>query len=232
MNTILFISLLLLVATAIAFRFSKRRMPEQEMPRQLPASQFDGLFAEQHAEQVKALAEETARLGEKAMRDRLLEGAAKGEISTLDEAHALDDVQVYRQVLQAIHTQADGNPEVLHSIARHIIGSQKLRSSSGFSEAMIESWSKSPGRHSLAEVLHLAALADDAAVFRRAINTALVLWREDRVEGVSAKEFLATVESAYWLINGEVRTSGAGFLLKQAIADVRRGLAAADRRSA
>jgi len=232
MNTILFISLLLLVATAIAFRFSKRRLPAPEISRPRPASQFDGLFAERHAEQAKAMAEETARLSEKAMRDQLLERAAKGEVGMLDEAHALGDAQVYGQVLQAIHTQADGNPEVLRSIAGHIIGSQRLRSSSGFSEAMIELWSISPDRDSLAEMLRLAALADDVAVFRRAINAALLAWREGRVEEVSAKEVLATVESAYWLIAGEVRTSGAGFLLKQAIADVRRELAAADRRSA
>src|SRR5690242_14224467 len=109
MNTILFISLLLFVATAIAFRFSKRRLPELEISRPLPTSQFDGLFAEEHAEQAKAMAEEAARSGEEATRDRLLARAAKGEIGTLDEADALGDAQFYRQVLQAIHTQADGN---------------------------------------------------------------------------------------------------------------------------
>src|SRR5689334_11038489 len=200
MNTILFITLLLFVATAIAFRFSKRKLPELEISRQLPASRFDGLFAERHAEQAKAMAEETARLDGKATRDRLLERAAKGETGTLDEADALGDPRFYGQVLQAIHTQADGNPEILYSIVRHIIGSQKLRSSSGFSEAMIELWGKSSGSPQLAEMLHLAALADDAAVFNRAINAALLRWREGRVEGISAKEFLATVESAYWLV--------------------------------
>jgi hypothetical protein len=81
-------------------------------------------------------------------------------------------------------------------------------------------------------MLCLAALADDEAVFKLTLNTALKLWREDRIAKVSATDFLATVESAYWLIASEVRTSGSGFLLKQAIADVRRALAAADRRPA
>src|SRR5690349_7340915 len=110
MNTSLFISLFLLLA-AIALRFSKRRVTEPEISRQLPASQFDGLFAERYAEEAKALAEENARLGEEAMRNQLLERAVKGEIGMLNEAHALGDAQLYEQVLQAIQIQADGNPE-------------------------------------------------------------------------------------------------------------------------
>ncbi|MDQ3013179.1 MAG: hypothetical protein M3X11_21040, partial [Acidobacteriota bacterium] len=124
------------------------------------------------------------------------------------------------------------NPKVLQSIAEHIVNSQELRSSREFAETMIDLWSKSPEQYSLANMLYLAGIADDAAVFKRAINAALTLWRDGRIEKVSAKEFLAMVESAYWLIAGEVRTSGSGFLLKQAIADVRRELAAANRRSA
>ncbi len=178
------------------------------------------------------MVEEEIKLREDAKRQQLLARAAEGEITTLDEAHALNEAQFYKQVLQAVFTQADGNPKVLQSIAEHIITSQKLRSSSQFAETMIDLWSKSPGACSLAQMLYLAALADDAAVFRRAINAALTLWRDGRIEKVSATEFLATVESAYWLVASEVRTSGTGFLLKQAIADVRRELAAGNRRSA
>jgi hypothetical protein len=232
MNTILFIFLLLFAAAAIAFRFSKRRTAELEISRQFPASRFDGLFAERHAEEARVLAEENVRSRDEATRRQLLERAAEGEIKVLHEVHALGDAGFYREVLQAIHTQADGNPKVLQSIAKYIIDSQKLRSGSELAETVIEMWSKFPGQHSLAEMLYLAALADDAAIFTRATNVALLSWREDRVGKVSATEFLTAVESAYWLVASEVRTSGAGFLLKQAIADVRRELAATNRRSA
>ena len=181
------------------------------------------------------MVEEDIRLREAAKRQQLLARAAEGEITTLSDAHALNDAQFYKQVLQAVFTQADGNPKVLQSIAEHIVSSQELRSGSEFAETMIDLWSNSSNfgdQNSLAKMLYLAGLADDAAIFKRAINAALTLWRDGRIEKVSAKEFLATVESAYWLIASEVRTSGAGFLLKQAIADVRRELAAASRLSA
>lgn len=232
MSTILFISLLLIAATAIVLRYSNRQGTKLEISRQLPASQFDGLFAERHAEEAKAMIEEDLRVHEDETRQQLLARASRGEIATLHEAHALHHAQVYKQVLQAVFTQADGNPKALQSIAEHIVTSQELRSSSEFTETMIDLWCKSSGSCSLAQMLYLAGLADDAVIFKRTINTALTMWRDGRIENVSADEFLATTESAYWLIASEIRASGTGFLLKQAIADIRRELAAGNRRSA
>jgi hypothetical protein len=232
MTTFIFILFLLLTTAAIVLRFSKRQPDRQEISRHFPASQFDGLLAEQHAEEVKALAEEDARLSDAAARMRLLERAVKGEPEVLNEAQQLNDSQFYNQVLQAIFTQANGNPKLLRSTVEYIVGSRKLRTSREFAEAAVALWAEFPSQFTLADMLCLAALAGDEAVFKLALNTALKLWRENRIEKISAQSFLATVESAYWLVASEVRGSGSGFLLKQAIADVRRELAAADRRSA
>jgi hypothetical protein len=236
MSTFIFILFLLLTTAAIAARFSKRQPNLQETSHHLPASQFDGLLAEQRAEEVKTLAENEASYRDRAARQQLLERAAEAEMEgmtvVLNEAQAFGDQQFYHQVLQTIFTQADGNLKLLRSTVEYIVGSQKLRSSREFAEAVVALWANSPGQFSLADVLCLAALADDEAVFRQALNTALKLWREDRIRKVSAHNFLAAVENAYWLIASDVRSSGSGFLLKQAIADVRRALAAADRRRA
>jgi len=96
---------------------------------------------------------------------------------------------------------------------------------------MIERWSESPDQLSFAGALHLAASSDDATVYRRAVEVALRLFGEGRLPRVTAEKFLATAESAYWLIEAEARNSGSSFLLKKVIADVRRELAAASRRS-
>lgn len=232
MTTFIFILFLLLTATAIVARFSKRQPNLQEMSRHLPASEFDGLLAQQRAEEVKALAEEEARSRDAAARKQLLKRGAEGDVEVLNEAQEFGDPQFYNQVLQAIFAQADGNPKLIQSTVEYIVRSRKLRSSREFAGAVVELWAGSPNQFPLADVLCLAALADDEAVFRRTLDTALKLWREDQIEKVSSQNFLATVESAYWLVASEVRSSGSGFLLKQAIADVRRTLAAANRQSA
>ena len=97
---------------------------------------------------------------------------------------------------------------------------------------MIGQWSKSFDQRSFVDMLYLAALSDDVAIFKRAVEVSSRRFVAGGLPQVSARDFLATVESAYWLVATEVRYSGSGFLLKRLIADVRRELAAAPRRSA
>lgn len=198
--------------------------------------QFDGLFAEERAEESRKLAIAEAKLRDEEHRHRLLDQAADGDESALDEAAKLGDTRFYAEVLCALAEQTNGDVELLRGIAEYIVDSQELRSSREFAEAMLDQWSNQIGRpvsqRSLADMLYLSALADDPEVFKRAVNEALKLWRNDGRTKVAATNFLATVESAYWLMSGEVRYSGSGFILKQVIADVRRELATANRWSA
>jgi hypothetical protein len=230
MNTILFISILLLAVAAFALHRRKFRTAPKE-PDSFPEQRsFDGLFAEQHAEEMKLLAQAEAERSAQEERRRLLGRAAEGDKTALDEAR-LRGGEFYHEILRTIVAHAEGDEEKLRSIAEHIVDSRALRSGGEFAAMMIERLSAAPDQSSLACMLQLAALSDDAAVFKRAVEVALNLFGEGRLPGLSAEDFLATVESAYWLIEAEVRSSGSGFLLKRLIIDVRRGLAAASRRS-
>lgn len=231
MNTILFISILLLAVAIFALQLWNRR-PLPKEPDFFPEPQgFDGLFAEQHAEEMKLLAQAEAERRAQEERRSLLDRAGEGDKTALDGAGVYDDVTFYRETLLKLVARAEGDEDALRSIAEYIVDSRALRSSGEFAAMMIERWSEKPDRLSFAGALHLAALSDDAAVFRRAGDVALKLFREGRFPRVSAEDFLVTVESAYWLIDAEVRSSGSGFLLKRLIADVRRELATAPRRS-
>lgn len=234
----------LLVWALLVWRNAARAAMDENTPSRLTAfqfkgqfkGQFDGLFADERDEEYRQLAIAEAKLRDEENRQRLLNRAAEGDESALDEASKLGDAPFYAEILRALAEQANGDREILRSIAEYIVDSQELRSSSEFAETMLGYWGDQFNRpisqRSLADMLFLGALADDTEVFKRAINEALKLWRTDLRTKVSAKNFLATVECAYWLVSGEVRYSGSGFLLKQAIADVRRELAAANRRSA
>lgn len=232
MDTILIISVFLLAVTAFALH-RWNRQPPPKGPNTFPETRsFDGLFAEQQAEEMKLLAQAEAELRVEEERQRLLQRAAQGDETALYEAHNLGDAAVYRGVLQTLVAQADSKEEMLRSIAEYIVDSRVLRSSSEFATTMISQWSRSLDQRSFVDMLYLAALSDDVAIFKRAVEVSLKRFSEGRLPQVSAKAFLATVESAYWLVATEVRYSGSGFLLKQLIADVRRELAAAPRRSA
>ena len=231
MNTLFFISILLLAVAVFAIRRRKRLTPPKEPDFLSEPRRFDGLFAERHAEEMKLLAQAEAERSVREERRRLIGRAAEGDKTALDDAHTRGDAEFYREILRTLVAHADGDEEALRSIAEYIVDSSALRSSGEFATTIIERLSAAPDRSSLARALHLAALSDDAAVFKRAVETASNLFGEGRLPQVSAEDFLATVEGAYWLIDAEVRSSGSGFLLKRLIADVRRGLAAASRRS-
>jgi hypothetical protein len=176
-----------------------------------------------------AQAEERRRVEEERL--GLLGRAAGGDKTALDEARVRGDAAFYREILRTLVARAGGDEEALRSIAEYIVDSRALRSSGEFAAMMIERLGAAPDQNSLVRMLHLAALSDDAAVLKRAVEAALKLFGEGRLPRVSAEDFLATVESAYWLLEAEARNSGSGFLLKRLIVDVRRGLAAASRRS-
>lgn len=219
----------LLIWALLVWRDVARKAMDEGEPSRLTAFQFDGLFAEQRAEESRQLAIAEAKLRDEEHRQQLLNQAAAGDESSLDEANKLGDSTFYAEVLQTLADQANGNVERLRFIAEYIVDSQELRSSSEFAETMLGYWRAPVSQRSLADMLYLAALADDPEMFKRTINSALELWQGDLRTKVTATDFLATVESAYWLVSGEVRYSGSGFLLKKAIADVRRKLATANR---
>lgn len=238
MDTFLIISVFLIAAAALALRRWNRKSPTET--HSLPESQnvnhsftegYEGLFAEQRAEELKALAQAEAELQAQQAREQLIARASAGDETALNDAYEIGDQEVYGDALSALIAYANGNVEILHRLAKRIVDSGELPATCEFAEMMIGIYQDPLDRGSLADMLHLSALTGDTEFYSRTVETVMSKWREGRVSKTSAAEFLATIESGYWLISSEARLSGSGFLLKQAIAEVRRELAAAARPS-
>jgi hypothetical protein len=90
--------------------------------------------------------------------------------------------------------------------------------------AAIRNFQQSPNRTSTTKLLHVAALTDDVKTYGRAIELVLMSWRDRSLSGVSAKDLQALFNSEYWVLSSRARTSGAGFVLKQTLADANREL--------
>jgi hypothetical protein len=76
-------------------------------------------------------------------------------------------------------------------------------------------------------MLHVAALSDDAELYRTAVVNALDFWRIGQLAETSPQELLAVMEGEFWILSAQVRNSGAGFLLKRTLSSARRELEAA-----
>ena len=91
--------------------------------------------------------------------------------------------------------------------------------------AAIRNFQQSPDRKSTSELLHVAALTDDAKNFGRAIELVLLSWRAGNLADVSANDLQALINSEYWVLSSRARTSGAGFVLKETLSNANRELA-------
>lgn len=90
--------------------------------------------------------------------------------------------------------------------------------------AAIRTFQQSPNRTSTTKLLHVAALTDDAKTFGRAMELVLMSWRDRTLSELSAEDLQALFNSEYWVLSSRSRTSGAGFVLKQTLADANREL--------
>lgn len=95
-----------------------------------------------------------------------------------------------------------------------------------FQEALkaIKAFQESPTRITTTNLLHIAALADDAKNYGRAIELVLMSWRDGTLSGLSARELQALFNSEYWVLSSRTRTSGAGFVLKETLSSANREL--------
>src|SRR5437764_13368021 len=224
----LFITALAIILIAgIGIYFWQKSMPETAAHVLPPAPDLRGLFEERAmSREAQNQLSAAAREEEKS---RLFELAKRGERSALDEAHVTGEADLYDHVLSELVTQADTESKLL-SLASHVARNE-LPVNALLARAMIASWKAAPDRNRTAKALHFAALSDDAALYRESIEDALQLWREGELAEVMPAELRSLFDAEFWILSSRSRGSGAGFVLKQTLADARRELEAASLRS-
>lgn len=230
MEAFIIIAILLLAALALAFRFSKRKpalVTAAASPAQLSVwTGQRGLF-DDPAKLAEFAQLEAARVADEE-RATLLARAEAGDQSVLADAHASKGLALHREVLNVLALRArDDDDEVLQALVSHVAQNNQLRASRALAEALLVRWLKAPERYALGELLHMAALSDDATVYQKAVEAVLQAWRAGRLTWASPHNLRALIESEYWILAPEARQAGAGFILKRMLVAVRRELVTA-----
>lgn len=91
-------------------------------------------------------------------------------------------------------------------------------------EAILESFQETADRDSTVELLHTAALSDDADTYCRAVEATMSAWRERKLADLSPTELQALFTSEFWVLSSGTRSSGAGFVLKRTLSSAQREL--------
>jgi hypothetical protein len=219
-SAILIISVLLVFAASFAILRTRRAPSSHEAEPLPPGVSPRGLFDAAEPAGARAGAETPEKLRAGELRER----AARGDLGALGDAAAEGDPALYRFVLDGLVGRCPGDPEALRALSAYVARRDGLRSSPELAEMLLGEWRRAPGLASTADLLRVSALSDDAGTFGRAVTEVLQLWEDGRLEGLGAESLRSLFESEYWLLSSEAKRSGAGFVLKQKLADARRRL--------
>jgi hypothetical protein len=217
MVTFLITSALILGLFAIAVYFWQKPADSPEPLELPPGNPPRALFAD--SQPIAEMSDSELTAAETNGHAALFERAQTGDLSVLLDARRLD---VYSEVLNACLSEAASEAKLL-SLASHVV-QNNLPVNDALAEAMMQFWQASPNRQTTTKLLHIAALSDDAEIYRKAVEATLGFWREGKLPDLSAPELQALFNSEFWLLSSEVRSSGTGFILKRTLSSARREL--------
>jgi hypothetical protein len=83
-------------------------------------------------------------------------------------------------------------------------------------------WAESPDRKKTIELLFLAAASENAKIFGEISESVIKLWRENRIENLTARDLADLLDSHFRILPQQERTSGAAFWLREEIERLRR----------
>jgi hypothetical protein len=213
MVTFLISSLLLVALIALAIYFWQKPAKYVDQIK-APPNGSHGLFDHIVPAQLSSPQQETDA--------KLIERAGNGDFSALLEAHTSGNTLVYHDVLNRLLQTADSRGK-LQSLASYVTRNE-LSVNRELAEAVIESSTDSLDRSSTAKMLHIAALSGDAATYQHALEAALREFQNKKLLDISPLELQALFTGEFWVLSSRARSSGAGFILKRALASARRQL--------
>jgi hypothetical protein len=230
-SAVFIISIFLLVLASLAILRSQRSRSQDKTSAYLAPMPPRGLFDHTgEAAPTEQTTREEAQRASSARAAYLRERASQGDFESLLEAHTTGDNELYREVLDALAQEGARTPALINELASMIANGGELRATPAFAEKMLAAWRESPDREPTTMLLRIAALSGDAETYRKTIEAVSENWNRNERMSVSAADLLAFIESEYWLLSPEARSSGAGFVLKRTLIELRRALSAGAQR--
>jgi hypothetical protein len=223
MIAILLILVITLAAAVLGLRYA---LADKGQEKVLHSPDARGLFSDPAPDDADTGNNEKS-ITASSRRDELIARARLGDTRALSDAHRTGDHDLYEEVLNALVEQAAERHEAFGALVTHIAKSDELRASIKLAEKVLSRWKAAPDRLATIEMLHIAALSDDAGMYQEAVEEALRLRNTGKLACIEATDLLTLVESEYWVLASEARLGGAGFRLKRMLADARRELATA-----
>ena len=224
-SAVFIITIFLLAALSIAIYRTKRSTLDAAPERDFFPSQPRGLFDSTSSEKTARATSGDSNDSALELATKLRERARNGELTALSDAWASGNRSLYDEVLETL-LKREANVENVRAVASSVVESNMLRSNKSLAEALLLAWTMTPDDIPLTDLVRVAALSDDADTFSRVVEEIAGGWLRGGVRDKSAEQLRLLFESEFWVLASEARRTGAGFLLKQKLAEVHRRLSA------
>jgi hypothetical protein len=234
MSTVIF-SLSFLILLALIYAASRRRreqhsfLSEAESQNQLHSPRIAALFAPT-ARDLAKIEQEKHHRQHAEQREKLLTWATLVDFSALNNRPIFQDENLFVKnwtknwnEAVGILTERARSEEDVRRLASFCLDNEFNVNNTLFN-AFQNIWAASPDTRTTTEMFRLAAKTDEADTFLDVLTQAEQLVKNGRLSEISATELYRLAESHYWLLSQQTRTSGAGFLIKEKMADLRRKL--------
>jgi hypothetical protein len=216
----------LLTAAAIGVSINQKRRPilSSETSKKFEPPTNRGLFAP---------TEEEMRLFEQEEKEKLLAErravvhqnwrgrASDGDFTVLTEAKESGDSQFFEELLDLLTEKNKLEPENFFGLVS-FISDKQFPVSETFARAVLTEYLEKPQTNFLPKVLHISALTGSAENYLQTIESVFNLWKQKKLEKISADQLVTLFESHYRLLPGNQTASGTGFLLKEKLGNIRR----------
>jgi len=217
----LFIFLVIISATAasISFFLSRRKsLPPYNQDTFDSPNNYRSLFAPDEEElRLWQTEQDEKELTERQteLRQNLLRRAADLDYNALLEAQVFGNSELYDEIFQIL-LQNDAD-KLTDFVTRN-----GLTANAGLVELSTKKLSEKPTLDNLLKLAHLSALTNSAEIFLQVLETTSEQYKQKRLNEISGEKLIEILDSHYWLLATDARISGAGYLLKERLASVRR----------
>lgn len=160
------------------------------------------------------------------LRPGLLQRARDGDRGVLLDADHVGDQTLYAEVFETVFALVQSDPAACSRLIAFLNEHNQLPVTQPFAQFLLESFQTQPTPAAARQCLFFSARTGSAALYSEVVDQILAHWRRGSLTGMQPADLAALIESQFWLLPVQARSSGDGHVFKRVLALIRRELTA------
>lgn len=158
------------------------------------------------------------------LRLSFLERARDGDRAVLIDADHVGDQTLYAEVFEVVFASIQSDPAACLGLIAFLNEYNQLPVTQTFAQFLLASFQNQPTPTTARQCLFFSARTGSAARYSEVVDQVMDYWRRGNLTGMQPSNLAALIESQFWLLPVQARSSGDGHIFKRVLALIRREL--------